>query len=66
VGVATKVPPGKLINVGGGWVGVASNAARVMTVGVEARGTKLGRAKMLTVPAQYITIAPITLIARQP
>lgn len=66
VGVGSKVPPGKLMNVGGGLVAVDSNAARVMTVGVEARCPRLGRIKMLTVPAQYITIAPITAMARQP
>ena len=36
VGVASRVPPGRLMNVGGGFVGVESNAVRVMTVGVGA------------------------------
>jgi hypothetical protein len=66
VGVATRVPPGKLMNVGGGLVEVGSNAGRVTIVGVGARWLKFGRTRMLNVPAQYITIAPITTIARQP
>ncbi len=66
VGVGGKVPPGKLMNVGGGLVGVPSNTVRVITVGVGARGTKLWRTKMLNVPAQYIVNAPSTMIARQP
>ena len=37
VGVASRVPPGKLINVGGGFVGVESNTVSVMAVGVGAR-----------------------------
>jgi hypothetical protein len=36
VGVGSRVPPGKLMNVGGGFVAVGSNAVRVMTVGVGA------------------------------
>lgn len=66
VGVAGKMPPGKLMNVGGGLVEVASNAGGVMTVGVGARWPKFRRTRMLNVPAQYITSAPITTIARQP
>jgi hypothetical protein len=66
VGVGGKVPPGRLMNVGGGFVAVASNAVRVMTVGVGARGAKFWRTKMLNVPAQYIVSALITTIARQP
>jgi hypothetical protein len=37
VGVASRVPPGKLMNVGGGFVGVESNTVRVTAVGVDAR-----------------------------
>ena len=65
VGVGSRVPPGKLMNVGG-LVGVESSAGRVMIVGVGARSPRFGRIKMLNVPAQYITSAPITTIARQP
>lgn len=66
VGVEGNTPPGKLINVGGGLVGVRSRIVRVMTVGVGARGIKVGRSKILNVPMQYITNEPITAITKQP
>lgn len=66
VGVASNVPGGRGMMVGGGKVGVKPKSAGVTSVGVDARGTKLERTRMLTVPRQYITSEPITAIARQP
>jgi hypothetical protein len=66
VGVASKVPGGNGMIVGGGRVGVTPKIGGVIGVGVGARGTKLERTKMLTVPAQYITSEPMTAMAKQP
>jgi hypothetical protein len=66
VGVGSKVPPGRLRNVGGGFVAVGSNAVRVMTVGVGARGARFWRTRMLNVPPQYMANALRTIMARQP
>lgn len=66
VGVASSVPGGNGRMVGGGFVTVAPIKVGMMGVGVAARGIRLGRARILTVPAQYITSAPMTAMKRQP
>jgi hypothetical protein len=66
VGVATSVPPGRLMNVGGACVGVGARVGRTSAVGVGARWSRLGRTRRLIVPAQYIIAAPMMTIAIQP
>lgn len=66
VGVASNLPGGKGMMVGGGRVGVNPKNAGVTSVGVGGRGTRLERTRMLTVPAQYITSEAMTAMARQP
>ena len=65
VGVASSVPGGRLMNVGGACVGVATSVGRTSSVGVE-RWTNIGRTTMLNVPTQYIVMAPRMTMMRQP
>ena len=65
VGVASSVPGGRLMNVGAACVGVATSVGRTSSVGVE-RCTSIGRTTMLSVPTQYIVMAPRMTMTRQP
>ncbi len=66
VGVDNSTPVGRLIKVGWeAWVGVGASVGGMIWVGV-VRCSNNGRAARLTVPAQYMTLAPTIMMTRQP
>ena len=66
VGVASNIPAGTWMSVGGPRIGLAAAVTCVIYVGVGGRSSTNGRAAILTVPAQYKTAALMMRVIRQP